>query len=195
VFGSPSRFEGYAPGFAEKALADPRYFTWAVLKGWSQNRTGTVRLRSADPTDPPDVNFRYFDDGAGGGADLDAVLRGIAFARAVNRRADQFAWLDQARATEVFPGPRFADRGPDLGEFVRREAWGHHASCSNPMGRRDDGRSVVDGQLLVHGTSNLRIVDASVFSRIPGMYPVLAIYMLAEKAARDIVASARQVST
>jgi choline dehydrogenase len=192
VFGSPSRFEGYAPGFAQKALADPRYFTWAVLKGWSHNRTGTVRLRSADPTEPPEVNFRYFDDGLGGDVDLDGVLRGIAFARRVNRRAGQLAWLDQARATEVFPDPELADGDQRLRELVRREAWGHHASCSNPMGRRGDGRSVVDGQLLVHGTSNLRIVDASVFSRIPGLLPVLAIHMVAEKAARDILARAAE---
>jgi choline dehydrogenase-like flavoprotein len=55
------------------------------------------------------------------------------------------------------------------------------------MGRSDDGRSVVDGQLLVHGTSNLRIIDASVFSQIPGMFPAVAIFMLAEKAAADIL--------
>jgi choline dehydrogenase len=190
VFGSPSRFEGYEPGFAAKALADPRYFTWAVLKGWSQNRKGTVRLRSDNPTEPPEVNFRYFDDATGGDADLDGVLRGLRFARAVNRRADQLAWLDQARATEVFPGPALADGTERLREHVRRDAWGHHAACSNPMGRSGDGRSVVDGQLLVHGTSNLRIVDASVFSQIPGMFPVVAIFMLAEKAATDMLALA-----
>jgi choline dehydrogenase len=56
------------------------------------------------------------------------------------------------------------------------------------MGRSDDGRSVVNGQLLVHGTSNLRIVDASVFAQIPGMFPVVAIFMLTEKAAADMLA-------
>jgi choline dehydrogenase len=190
LFGSPSRFEGYEPGFAVKGLADHRYFTWAVLKGWSGNRTGTVRLRSADPTASPEINFRYFDDGAGGTEDLDAVLAGIDHARRINRRARQLAWLDQADGTEVFPGGGLVDRA-DLHELVRREAWGHHASCSNPMGRRDDGRSVVDGRLRVHGTSNVRVVDASVFARIPGLYPVLAIYTLAEKAAADILADAR----
>jgi choline dehydrogenase len=195
VFGSPSRFEGYAPGFAEKALTDPRYFTWAVLKGWSENRVGTVRLRSADPTEPPEINFRYFDDGTGGAADLDGVLRGLRFARAVNRRADQLAWLDQADATEVFPGPELADGGEPLRDFIRRQAWGHHAACSNPMGRRDDGKSVVDGRLRVHGTTNLRVVDASVFARIPGVFPVLAVFAIAEKAAADIVADAAKETT
>jgi len=194
VFGSPSRFEGYAPGFAEKALADRRYFTWAVLKGWSGNHAGTVRLRSADPADTPAINFHYFGDGledgaAAAGQDLDGVVTGLEFARRVNRRAATLAWLDQDRAEEVFPGP--AVREPDdLARVVRKEAWGHHASCSNPLGRRGDGRSVVDSRLRVHGTTNLRVVDASVFPRIPGLFPVIAIYTLAEKAAAMVIADA-----
>lgn len=189
VFGSPSRFEGYQPGFDRIGLADRSYFTWAVLKGWSANHTGTVRLASADPTVPPDINFRYFDDGAGGpGAerDLAGVVHGLRFARRVNQRAEQLTWLDQNSGTEVFPGPGLTEDG-QLAAATRREAWGHHASCSNPMGRVGDGRSVVDARLRVHGTSNLRVVDASVFPRIPGLFPVLAVHTLAEKAASDIL--------
>jgi choline dehydrogenase len=37
----------------------------------------------------------------------------------------------------------------------------------------------------------LRVVDASVFPRAPGLFIVSAIYMIAEKAADAIVASAR----
>ena len=35
----------------------------------------------------------------------------------------------------------------------------------------------------VHGTRGLRVVDASVFPRIPGFFIVSAVYMIAEKAA------------
>jgi choline dehydrogenase len=192
VFGSPSRFEGYVPGFEKKALADLRYFTWAVLKGWSRNRAGTVRLRSADPTDTPEINFHYFGDGTiagreGAAIDLDGVATGMEFARRVNRRSASLAWLDQNSAEEVFPGPEIRD-AKVLDETIRRQAWGHHASCTNPIGRREDGRSVVDSRLRVHGTTNLRVVDASVFPRIPGLFPVIAVYTLAEKAAAMILA-------
>jgi choline dehydrogenase len=38
----------------------------------------------------------------------------------------------------------------------------------------------------VHGVRNLRVVDASVFPRIPGFFIASAIYMIAEKAAEVI---------
>ena len=44
-------------------------------------------------------------------------------------------------------------------------------------------RSVVDGGFRVHGTSGLRVVDASVFPRIPGFFIASAVYIVAEKAA------------
>ena len=55
--------------------------------------------------------------------------------------------------------------------------------------------SVMDLQLQhspkVHGTERLRVVDASVFPRAPGLFIVSAIYMIGEKAADAILADAR----
>ena len=76
----------------------------------------------------------------------------------------------------------------ELRDYVRTNAWGHHASCSCPIGPRDGG-GVIDGDFRVHGTAGLRIVDASVFPRIPGFFIVSAVYMIAEKAADVILAS------
>jgi choline dehydrogenase-like flavoprotein len=44
-------------------------------------------------------------------------------------------------------------------------------------------RGVLGSDFTVHGTHGLRVVDASVFPRIPGFFIVSAIYMIAEKAA------------
>jgi choline dehydrogenase-like flavoprotein len=68
---------------------------------------------------------------------------------------------------------------------VRTAAWGHHAPCTCPIGPRDSG-GVVGGDFRVHGTEGLRVVDASVFPRIPGFFIVSAVYMVAEKAA-DVI--------
>jgi choline dehydrogenase len=193
IFGSPVRFDGYAPGFAAKATRDHAYFTWAVLKGYSRNRAGTVRLRSADPTDTPVINFRYFDDGTdtpAAAADLAAVREAVALARGINDRARRMALLDGEIEREVFPGPQ-VDAPERLDRLVRRDAWGHHASCSNPMGPPGDARSVVDPRFRVNGVTGLRVVDASVFPRIPGLFIVLPLYILAEKAAEVILADSR----
>ena len=44
----------------------------------------------------------------------------------------------------------------------------------------------------VHGTQGLRVADASVFPRIPGLFLVSAVYMIGEKAADVILADARK---
>jgi choline dehydrogenase len=43
----------------------------------------------------------------------------------------------------------------------------------------------------VHGAGRLRIVDVSVFPRIPGFFIITSVYMLAEKASDVILSDAR----
>jgi choline dehydrogenase-like flavoprotein len=78
----------------------------------------------------------------------------------------------------------------DIREFVRNEAWGHHATCTCKIGMPDDQLAVVDPQFRVYGTKGLRVVDASVFPAIPGFFVVTSIYMLAEKAS-DVILEGR----
>jgi choline dehydrogenase len=51
---------------------------------------------------------------------------------------------------------------------------------------------VVDSNFRVIGVSNLRVVDASVFPKIPGFFIVTPIYMIAEKASDVILADAKK---
>ncbi|HVI72234.1 MAG TPA: GMC oxidoreductase, partial [Pyrinomonadaceae bacterium] len=74
-----------------------------------------------------------------------------------------------------------------LKTFVRTNCWGHHASCTCAIGPREQN-GVLDSNFRVHGTQGLRVVDASVFPRIPGFFIVSAIYMIGEKAADAILA-------
>jgi choline dehydrogenase len=46
--------------------------------------------------------------------------------------------------------------------------------------------AVLDSKFRVQGVKNLRVVDASVFPKIPGMFIVTAIYMISEKAS-DVI--------
>ena len=48
--------------------------------------------------------------------------------------------------------------------------------------------AVLDGRFCVRGTRGLRVVDASAFPQIPGLFIAANIYMLAERAT-DVIAS------
>jgi len=177
-------FGGYFPGYSSLAVTKPNYLTWAILKAHTENRAGEVALRSADPRDTPLINFRYFEEGSdAAGKDLDSVVAGIRFVRKLTAGLKAEGTI----AEEEQPGEaRQSDE--ELRDYVRTTAWGHHASCTCPIGPRDDG-GVLDGNFRVHGTEGLRVVDASVFPRIPGFFIVSAVYMIAEKAADVILAS------
>lgn len=181
-----ARFEGYFPGFSAWIRDQPDQLTWAVLKAHTRNRAGTVRLRSADPRDPPLVNFHYFEEGNDeAGADLKAVVEAIRLVRRMTRPLIESGWI----AEELQPGPA-VESDEALADYVRESAWGHHASCSCPIGPRDDG-GVLDSAFAVHGVRRLRVVDASAFPRIPGFFVAAAIYMVAEKAADVLLRAAR----
>ncbi|MFO1049351.1 MAG: GMC family oxidoreductase [Geminicoccaceae bacterium] len=177
------RFQGYYPGYAGDLAASLNYLSWSILKAHTANRAGTVELVSADPRDPPRINFRYFEEGSDpGGTDLDAVVAGIRYVRKLTRGLEAEGLVDR----EEHPGADL-DSDEELRAFVRDQAWGHHASCSCPIGRREAG-GVLDGDLRVHGVPGLRVVDASVFPRIPGFFIASAVYMVGEKAADVILA-------
>lgn len=185
VFGLVGKFAGYYPGYAADLVREHRHFTWGVLKSHTHNTAGDVRLRSSDPREPPEVNFRYFDEGSPGAAeDVEAVVEGVLTARRIMGR------LGSAAAREVTPGPAVRTRA-ELRRHVRDHAWGHHASCTNKMGPASDAMAVVDQRFRVHGTRGLRVVDASVFPRIPGFFIVTSVLMIAEKASEVIVEDAR----
>jgi choline dehydrogenase len=159
--------------------------TWVILKGHTNNRGGTVTITSPDPRIRPAIDFRYFDDTAAGSRDdLQAVVDGI---RLVRRMTSGMSGLIDA---EESPG---ADVTADdaLKQFVRDHAWGHHASCTCPIGPSTRG-GVLTSDFKVHGVERLRVVDASVFPRVPGLFIVSAIYMIAEKAADVIVRDAKR---
>jgi choline dehydrogenase-like flavoprotein len=93
-------------------------------------------------------------------------------------------------AEEESPGKQ-VESSEDLRDYVRHTAWGHHASCSCPIGPREQN-GVLTSDFRVHGTQGLRVVDASVFPRIPGFFIVSAVYMIGEKAADVILADAKR---
>ncbi len=181
------KFRGYEPNYS-KALVDHHYYlTWAVLKAHTNNRAGTVTLDPKDPRNPrqrPVINFHYFDEGSDEHEeDLESVVDGVEFVRKMTAHIQHL--IDEEKS----PGKEKASRA-DLRQFVKDNAWGHHASCTCKIGKKDDCMAVLDSNFRVYGTQYLRVVDASVFPRIPGFFIVSSIYMVGEKAADVILADA-----
>jgi choline dehydrogenase-like flavoprotein len=183
------KFQGYFPNYSRLFVDNMNYITWAVLKAHTNNRAGEVTLRSSDPRDMPEVNFRYFEEGTSdNGQDLDSVVDGVRFVRKLTAQLKQQGLI----AEEELPGEQLQS-DDELREFVRSHAWGHHASCSCAIGPRDQN-GVLDSNFRVYGTQGLRVVDASVFPRIPGFFIVSAVYMIGEKAADVILKDAGRSS-
>ena len=187
IFSLPGDFHGYFPRYSEKIEERKNRLTWAILKAHNNNTAGTVRLKSDDPLQRPEVRFHYFEEGNDKtGEDLASVVTAVKFVRSMNRHNDAIAREDIPSYEKV------PDDDEAIATWIRNNAWGHHASCSCPMGKPDDENAVVDSRFRVIGTQGLRIVDASVFPRIPGFFIVMPIYMISEKAADVIIEDAQK---
>ena len=176
------KFDGYYPGYSAGFVQERNCLTWAVLKAHTNNRAGSVSLRSNDPRDMPSIDFAYFEEGTpDNDEDLNAVVEGLRFVRKLCEPLMRSGMI----AKEETPGCDLVT-DDQLRDYVRARAWGHHASCSCAIGPREDG-GVLDSEFRVHGTEGLRIVDASIFPRIPGFFLACPVYMIGEKAADAIL--------
>lgn len=193
LFAGPVDFSGYFNKYSEANQSGNKW-SWLILKGHTENRGGEVTLASNNPTDRPNINFNYFEDGNAGteaqggpsnasSLDLKAVIAGVKHVREINKviEANGFDFR------EIQPGDAI-QTDEEIGQWIKDESWGHHACGTARMGGDNDKLAVLDGQFRVKGTEGLRVVDASVFPRIPGTFLALSIYIASVKAADDIIA-------
>ena len=204
VFGVPAAFRGYYWGWSKELLRRLKgdktdvanLWSWVILKAYTHNNLGTVRLRSADAFDTPDINFHSFDEGpANYQEDVDALCEAVKTIREINRDIKTFK-------NEIQPDlAQRPDNSPELTDWVKAEAWGHHACGTCRMGfdkwqedasNLNDKNAVLDSKFRVHGVRGLRVVDASIFRDIPGYFIVTPVFMIAEKAADTLLADSEK---
>jgi choline dehydrogenase-like flavoprotein len=155
--------------FEDGGLTPPRGhgFTIGVV-ALQPRSSGVVRLRSADPLEPPAIAPRYLSDPD----DLRVLVDGIELARR----------LAATRAFAAFAGTELEPGETPVEDSIRERAHTlYHPVGTCRMGT--DARAVVDPELRVHGLERLRVVDASVIPRVPRGHTHLPTLMIAERAA------------
>jgi len=179
MWAATGSYRGYWPAQTVNIVpADPpSTFGFPIVKFGTENRAGYVNLVSNNPREVPDINFRFFEGDSAGDGTLSAMVEAVEYARRI---------LDAIPAplgpfTEVWPCED-GSRSCDVKQIIREQTWSHHATSTCSIGPDSNPMAVLDSRYRVKGIQNLRVVDGSAFPRVPGAFPVIATFMLSEKA-------------
>ncbi|KAI8631458.1 hypothetical protein F5Y19DRAFT_396790 [Xylariaceae sp. FL1651] len=180
----PYGFEGYWPGYPGNYSSNAFTIAFALKNPHSSH--GTVTLRSADPLEPPEVNFRFFEEGED--QDLKAMLEAVEFVGDAKTLIPSSSGL--VTIGELTPCPSTSRHCTAAGikGTLKAQAYSRHATGTCAMGNTSsDAMAVVDSKFRVKGVKRLRVVDASVFPKPPGAFPILPTFMISRKAAKAIL--------
>lgn len=118
---------------------------------------GTLRLRSADPSEQALIDPAYYADPE----DMDTMVRGVRIARKIGASNGLAEW----GAKELLPG-NGVKSDEAIANFVRKNTiTTYHFAGSCMMGAGDE--TAVDSELRLRGVKGLRIGDASVIPWTP----------------------------
>lgn len=120
---------------------------------------GSVTLRSSDPDDDPKILFNYMSDPQ----DWADFRHCIRLTRDIFGQ-DAFA---PYRGKEIQPGSE-VQTDTELDAFILKHVESAYHPCGTcKIGRSDNPMAVVDPECRVIGVNALRVVDSSIFPRIP----------------------------
>lgn len=143
---------------------------------------GSTHIASADADAAPRIDPRYFSHPA----DLEIFARHVRALDVQLRHADALAPFFKPEGKRNHPDSFGVGELEGAKKYVLDTATSAYHSCgSAAMLPREKG-GVVDSKLVVYGTENLRVVDASVFPLIPRGNILSSVYAVAEKAA-DVI--------
>jgi choline dehydrogenase len=142
---------------------------------------GSLRIKSADPTVPPEIRINYLATEADRTANVEGlkVLRKILHAPALSSFVTE----------EVEPGAKISTDEALLDYARQRGSTIYHPTSTCRMG--NDPLAVVDQRLRLRGLEGLRVIDGSIMPDLVSGNTNAAIIMIAEKASDMILEDAR----
>ena len=155
-------------------------FTASVCQLRPESR-GSLRIKSADPTAPPEIRINYLASDVDRATNVEGlkILRRILHARA----------LAPYVVEEVDPGDKITSDEALLAYCRARGTTIYHPTSTCRMG--NDPLAVVDQRLRVRGLDGLRVIDASVMPDLVSGNTNAPVIMIAEKASDLILQDAR----
>lgn len=139
---------------------------------------GSVHINSANYTDKPTIDPKYLSHPL----DIELFGRHLQYLETI-AETEPLASLIKPGGQRNVPSIKELSAAKDLLRATSISNWHPTSTCS--MMPREIG-GVVSERLVVHGTRNLRVVDASIMPIIPRGNPQSTVYALAEKAA-DVI--------
>jgi len=146
---------------------------WVLIGNVVQPKSrGRIHLTGSDPADPVRIEANYLFDPA----DRKAVFACLELCRETGNSSALRPFVSR----EVIPDNL---ERPELENYIRGTAFSFwHQTSTAKMGR--DAMSVVDGDLRVYGTKNLRVADGSVMPRVTTGNTMAPCVIIGERAAQ-----------
>ncbi len=133
---------------------------------------GRIWLQSKDAAVAPKIDLNFLAQAE----DRSRLLEGVRLARRIGQTAPLSDIIDQ----ELNPGSSAVSDEAVLESIKATLDTYHHPASTAPMGLQDDPKAVVDVDGTVHGITNLRVVDASIFPDVPSVATNVTVIAAAE---------------
>ena len=143
---------------------------------------GSVRLRSASPSERPIVNLGYFSDPQ----DIVVLREGLRFALKLGHQMTLEGYPLKPVSSQ---NPVALESDEDMDHYIRENSRSclHYTSTCRMAPEEDPNPGVVDDELRVYGIDGLRIADTSIFPDIVSTHTMAGAVVVAEKCAQMIL--------
>ncbi|KAJ7635378.1 GMC oxidoreductase-domain-containing protein [Roridomyces roridus] len=144
---------------------------------------GTVHATSSDAWAYPTIDPHLLENDF----DVELLVQGFKYIRSFAQTEP----FQSGVVREMDPGVRVSDDDQQIRDYIKNTLMNmaHAVGSCSMLPRENQG--VVDPELKVYGTTNVRVVDLSILPLHTGAHPQATVYMIAEKAT-DIIRASRE---